>query len=110
MAIDCDSGAWLDTPPPDWIPPDLAARIDGLAPRPPTWLRGDEHQRSRWELCARVAAALAVHQQQADPGLSEAALKQFAWHCARSLFESEIRTGAPDGVLSSSGESEFCDG
>jgi hypothetical protein len=97
MAIVCDNEAWFVTPAPEWVPPELAARIEALAPRPPTWLDDDRHRRCRWELCARTGAALALQQQQAEPGLTEAELRQFAWHSSRTLYESEIEMGTPAG-------------
>lgn len=79
---------------PKGIDPELAQRIDAIAPRPPMTVRSQE-QIERWEVCARTAAAMALHQADADPELDVKAQREWAWHAARTFYESDTPTGAP---------------
>lgn len=86
------------TPMPEGVPPELARRVDEIAPPPPQDSQGwDDETRGRWEICARTAALMALHQQDGrEDELSDTDLRQWAWHAARSLFDSEMKTGHPD--------------
>jgi hypothetical protein len=65
------------------VPPEIALRIDALAPSFPLYVQSDT-DRERWVLCARVAAGISIDQGGDSP---ESELRQFAWHTARTLFD-----------------------
>lgn len=80
-----DSRAYdFRTPMPAGVDDELGARIDAIAPVPPQWLnQGDEEAVARWEMCARLAALVAV---KLGDGLGENEQRTFAWHSARAYF------------------------
>jgi hypothetical protein len=79
----------FSTPMPVGVPPELEQQIDAIAPRPPMSVISEEDV-ARWEICARTAAAIAVHQRQADPELDDAELRHWAWHATRTFFDSPV--------------------
>lgn len=81
-------------PMPDGVPPELAARIDALAPSFPQYVQS-EQDKERWVLAARIAAGIAIDQGGDDAPDSE--LRQFAWGAARTLYNDpdSFPTGDP---------------
>jgi len=84
-----------DYPMPADVPPELAARIDLLAPERPPYVQ-TEADRERWAVCARTGAAIAIDQ--GGDALNDRELAQTAWHLARSMYRQrdELPTGEPD--------------
>ncbi len=78
--------AWLKEYPPPTGPeydldPDMAAKVDELAPDPPPYVTPDHMP--RWAMAARVSVMIALDQ---FPDDDDRALRQFAWSTARSIY------------------------
>lgn len=76
---------------PAGVPPELAQRIDHLAPERPPYVTEPDYE--RWALCARTGAAIAIDQ--GGDTLNDKELAQTAWHFARSMYRQrdELPTG-----------------
>lgn len=83
-----------DFPMPADVPPELAQRIDHLAPERPPYVTEPDYE--RWALCARTGAAIAIDQ--GGDTLNDRELAQTAWHLARSMYRQrdELPTGEAD--------------
>jgi hypothetical protein len=82
-----------DTPMPADVPDELRLRIEAIAPPRPMGLdRQDAEAVARWEMCARIAAMVALDQGEGD---TDGELRKFAWGCARTLYESALPMGEP---------------